>query len=160
MTSTRPDPHVLAWAEARCHKLYSGEELAHRSCGVAMAETFGRDPRSYQALRRGGLTGTGTCGALQGGLLVLGEVFGSSSITAPATPDLVRAAARYQDLTNAWFGHGRSTVCNDLTSEFADFRSPERHQWCTEIASSMARIVATVICELGGSVEQLPEPQS
>ena len=160
MTSIPPDPHVLAWAESRCRKLYSGDELAHRSCGVAMAETFGRDPRSYQALRRGGLTGAGTCGALQGGLLVLGEVFGSPKPTAPATPELVRAAARYQDLTHAWFGNGRSTVCHDLTSEFADFRSPERHQWCTEIASSMARIVATVICELGGSVEQLPEPKT
>ena len=35
-----PDLEMLSWAEARCRRLYDGKSLAHRSCGVAMAETF------------------------------------------------------------------------------------------------------------------------
>ena len=154
-----PDLETLRWAEARCRLLYDGKALAHRSCGVAMAETFGREPSSYQALRRGGITGAGTCGALQGGLLVLGEVFGDSDPTGATTPELRAAATRYQALAQEWFGPGRSTICNDLTAPFEDFRSEARHQACTQITATMARLVAQVICELGGSIKRLPEPR-
>lgn len=152
---------LVAWAQERCRLLYAGEQVAHRSCGIALAETFGRAPQPYQALRRGGLTGHGTCGALQAGLLILGEVFGDPDPTGPATETLQRAAARYRELWQAELGlAGSSTVCNDLVSGFADFRGPQRHAFCTSLASRTARCVARTILELGGSLERLAPPPS
>ena len=156
--SAELDEEILAWAEARCRLLYEGKALAHRSCGIALAETFGRVSHSYQALRRGGITGTGTCGAIQGGLLVLGEVCGDPDPTAPTTPELRQAADRYQTLVREHLGPSQSTICNDLTAPFETFKSDARHHMCTHLAAQMARRVAQVICELGGTVERRPRP--
>ncbi len=156
------DLAVIAWAEQRCRLLYDGVDVAHRSCGIALAETFGKKTAPYQALRRGGLTGHGTCGAIQAGLLVLGEVFGDPDPTAPATDDLRRAAARYRQLwrdIESLTGQ-ESVVCNDLTGRFPIFKGPQRHAFCTDLAAQVARCVAQTITELGGTVDALPPPKS
>ncbi len=155
------DAAILSWAEARCRLLYAGEQVAHRSCGIAVAETFGRRTEPYQALRRGGLTGHGMCGAVQAGVLVLGEVFGDPDPTAPATDELRAAATRYRQLWSAAQPlKGRSSiVCNDLTGGFSSFKSAARHDFCTDIASHVARCVAQTIVELGGAVTRLSPPQ-
>ena len=60
---TRPltgaEARLVAAARRKAELLYEGRVTAHRSCGIAMAETFSRPSASYQALRRGGITGTG-----------------------------------------------------------------------------------------------------
>ena len=73
--------------------LYEGNEVPHRSCGVALAETFARDPRPYLTLRRGGLTGEGLCGAVLAGQMVLGELLGGDDFTAAAPAALRDARA-------------------------------------------------------------------
>ncbi len=59
---------------AKALLLYAGERTPHRSCGIALAEAFDRPTAAYQSLRRGGITGQGTCGAVVGGQLLLGEL--------------------------------------------------------------------------------------
>ena len=56
--------------------LYDGVETPHRSCGISLAETFGRATPPYQSLRKGGITGCGECGAIKAGELILGEILG------------------------------------------------------------------------------------
>jgi hypothetical protein len=138
---------------ARTHAfwLYDGVETPHRSCGIAIAETFGRTPAAYQALRRGGITGEGQCGAIKAGELVLGEIFGDPDPTGPVTDTLRRAMMQYQQLWKERVDRGSSPsiICNDLTGQFAEFRSPERHAFCTRLASTVAECVAVVLATEG-----------
>jgi hypothetical protein len=69
-------PDEAAYVSAARDKafvLYEGVRTPHRSCGIALAETFGLATPAYQALRRGGITGKGACGAIRAGEQVLGE---------------------------------------------------------------------------------------
>lgn len=136
---------------ARARRLYDGVETPHRSCGIALAETFGVEPRPYQALRRGGITGCGECGAIKAGELILGELLGDPDPTGPVTEHLRRAAVRYRELWLERVERGAVTdsiVCNDLTGQFAEFRSPERHAFCTNLVAAVAGCVAQVLDEL------------
>ncbi len=146
---------LVEWAAGRARDLYAGEVVKHRSCGIAMAETFGRPHQAYQALRRGGLTGCGFCGSIKAGELILGEVFGDPDPAGSATEILKTAIVRYRQLLQD-SEHSPPDVlnksCNELTAEFGEFRSPERHHFCTDIASLAARCLAQTILECGGSI--------
>src|SRR5262245_25210557 len=78
-------------ARVKANTLYEGVRTPHRSCGIALAETFGLPTRPYQALRRGGITGEGYCGAIRAGEVVLGELLGDPDPTGMVT-DVLRAA--------------------------------------------------------------------
>ena len=140
---------LVARAEAYARWLYDGVETPHRSCGIAIAEVFGQETKPYQALRRGGITGCGECGAIKAGELVLGALLGDPDPTGSVTDALRRAAVEYRARWSEQLGlHGRSIVCNDLTASFDDFRSPERHARCTELAAVVARCVAQTLAEV------------
>ena len=72
LTSAERD--LIARARDKAYILYEGKRVLHRSCGIALAETYGLSTRPYQSLRRGGITGEGQCGAIKAGELILGEV--------------------------------------------------------------------------------------
>jgi hypothetical protein len=148
----------IARAHDKAFVLYEGKRTPHRSCGICLAETFGLASRSYQALRRGGITGAGECGAIKAGELVLGEILGSPDPTGPVTDALRAAAMRYRDVWRERLrGHvGTSLVCNDLTSPFTDFAGPDRLSYCTRIAAEVAAAVATVLEEMGVEVDIQP----
>lgn len=153
MTSVAPLHwrQLVAAAESTAFRLYDGVETPHRSCGIAIAETFQRATPAYQALRRGGITGEGQCGAIKAGELVLGELLGDPDPTGAVTDRLRAAMVRYQSLWKERVDTGQATgiICNDLTGQFADFRSPERHQFCTRLAATVAGCVAEALAEQG-----------
>lgn len=152
---------LVARAHEHAHTLYLGERVAHRSCGIALAETFGVPSRSYQALRRGGLTGEGECGAIKAGELVLGELLGDPDPTGMPTPALAQAVRWYQAAWHARVDRGGAPdiVCNSLTRRFSEFKSPERLHFCTSIAATVAALVAEALCRVGvvPPVAELPE---
>lgn len=135
-------------ARARATLLYLGDEVAHRSCGIALAETFGLPPASYQALRKGGLLGLGPCGAIQAGVLVLGELLGDADPTGMPTPALKVAIPRYRELVAAAVAGSVEESCNARTAPFGDFASRARLEHCTSLAAIAASAVATVLWEL------------
>lgn len=140
----------------RTFYLYEGRLTPHRSCGIALAETFGLPTRSYQALRRGGLSGLGTCGAALAGTLVLGEILGDPDPTGAPTPLLRRAIPRYREILTelrARRGDGLSpeASCNTRVGGYADFTAPERRGYCTDLATDAAEAVARTLEELGVS---------
>jgi hypothetical protein len=157
---TRDD--LVAAVREKARLLYEGKQVPHRSCGMAIAETFDRDPRPYQALRRGGITGVGHCGAIVAGGLVLGEIFGYPDAAAPVSIALRDAMTRYQAEVAKRLprGPGGTVVCNDLVSPFADFQSDGRLLFCTMLTSTVAGIVAGIILELGGKLEPTPIRES
>ncbi|MEO1272340.1 MAG: C-GCAxxG-C-C family protein [Myxococcota bacterium] len=169
MSTTPPDSsaepltleQLVDWAGDRTRLLYEGTVVAHRSCGIALAETFGRETRPYQALRRGGITGDGQCGAIKAGELILGELFGDPDPTGAVTDTLRRAILRYRTLWRAEVDRGEvhSIICNDLTGQFETFHAPERHHFCTQIAEDVARCVARTVIEMGAQVETTPAPE-
>lgn len=136
-------------ARTRADLLYRGEAVAHRSCGIALAETFGLPSASYQALRRGGLTGQGTCGALHAGLLVLGELLGDRNPAGPPTAELKAAAVAYRAWLAAELPGTPGDSCNSRTREFPDFTARPRALHCTALAASAAAGVAGVLWDLG-----------
>jgi hypothetical protein len=154
---------LVAAARRKAFILYEGKRVQHRSCGIALAETFNVPSRPYQSLRRGGITGEGDCGAIKAGELILGEYLGDPDPAGPVTPRLRWAAEFFRD---AWRrrvdlgsgGRGGAIVCNTLTAPFADFRGPERQAFCTNIASSVAEIVAETLLRAGASFEITPVP--
>jgi hypothetical protein len=108
--------------------LYEGVLTAHRSCGIALAEAFDRPPAAYQSLRRGGITGQGTCGAVVAGQLLLGEFLGDPDPTGKVTPALRAAMTRYLARVEAELERGSSPdlVCNNLTGQHGEFLGPAR----------------------------------
>lgn len=151
---------LIAAAAERAHLLYDGTEVAHRSCGIAIAETFGRPTPAYQALRRGGITGCGECGAIKAGELVLGELLGDPDPTGKVTPALRTAALRYRALWQQAVDRGGSStvVCNDLTARFDDFAGHDRHAFCTRLATAVAGAVATTLVEQDALPPLPPRP--
>lgn len=139
----------VAAARARAEALYLGERTPHRSCGIAVAETFGLSTPPYQALRRGGLTGEGPCGAIQAGVLVLGERLGDPDPTGPVTPVLREAVTGYRAAVAARVDHAVETSCNARTASFPTFTDRARVRYCAGLAAIAAEAVAEVLWDLG-----------
>ena len=74
--------------------------------------------RPYQALRRGGITGKGACGAIRAGEQVLGELLGDPDPTGVVTPALRAAITWFQD---AWLARlrGGDTPTSSATTSSA-----------------------------------------
>ena len=151
---------LVEWATEHAHVLYEGRHTPHRSCGIAIAETFGLATPAYQSLRKGGITGCGECGAIKAGELALGELLGDPDPTGSVTPALREAAFEYRALWQQRLGFeaGRSIVCNDLTAPFDDFKGPERGAFCTHLASVVAGCVAHVAHKHGAHITAQPTP--
>jgi len=145
------DAETIARLRERARVLYEGKVTPHRSCGIALAETFGRPTAPYQSLRRGGLTGEGPCGAIVAGQLLLGEIFGDPDPTGAVTPALRDAMAHYRaEIARRLSRPGAIPACNALLEPFADFQSEERKAFCTEIAATVAEVLAETVLRFGG----------
>ena len=143
-----PDEEAyVASARDKAFVLYEGVQVPHRSCGIAIAETFGLPTRPYQALRRGGITGKGACGAIRAGEHVLGELLGDPEPTGAVTPTLRAAIEWFQ---SAWLmrmrGGNPDIVCDHLVRPHGDFAGQARKAFCTNIAADVAALTAEALC--------------
>ena len=153
-----PDPRI-EHARRKAYVLYEGVSTPHRSCGIALAETFGLATEPYQAFRRGGVTGEGPCGSIQAGAAVLGQIFGDPDPTGAVTPQLRAAMQDYQRLWQQRLfpgDAGPNIVCNHLTAPHGDFMGPERRSFCTSLTSEVAAIVAEVALAHGADLRIKP----
>jgi hypothetical protein len=143
----------IARARDTAFVLYEGVRTPHRSCGIAVAETFGLPTRPYQALRRGGITGTGTCGAMRAGEQALGELLGDPDPTGAVTPALRAAVTWYQGAAAGIDrGGAPDTICNNLVRPLGDFAGPRRKAFCTSIAAEVAALTAEALCRFAPDV--------
>jgi hypothetical protein len=137
----------IAAARDKAFILYEGVRTPHRSCGIAIAETFSLATPAYQSLRRGGITGKGSCGAIRAGEQVLGELLGDPDPTGAVTPELRAAIAWFQD---AWLARLRANnpdiVCDHLVRPHGDFSGPARKAFCTNLAAEVAALAAEALC--------------
>jgi hypothetical protein len=145
-------------ARERADALYAGVRTPHRSCGIALAETFGLPTASYQALRKGGLTGEGPCGAIAAGTLVLGELLGDPDPTGPPTPVLREAIPRYRAAVAAKVDGALETPCNTRTAPLGEFGGEPRKAYCTRLAAIVAESVAEALWDVGRVVPIPPAP--
>ena len=139
--------------------LYEGVDTPHRSCGIALAETFGLKSAPYQAFRRGGITGEGPCGAIQAGLNVLGQLLGDPEPTGGVTDALRAAAADYQRRWQEELFAANpepDIVCNHLTEPRGDFMGGPRKSFCTNLVATVAALVAEVAIRHGAAVKVHP----
>lgn len=138
--------------------LYEGTATPHRSCGIALAEAFDRPSAAYQSLRRGGITGQGTCGAVVAGQLLLGELLGDPDPTGKVTPALRAAMTRYLERVQGELDRGPSSdlVCNHMTAPHGEFTGPARHAFCTRVVAQVAQLVDETLREQG--VQHRPAP--
>src|SRR3569623_131830 len=140
---TPEEQAYITAARAKAFTLYEGVKVAHRSCGIALAETFGVPTPAYQSLRRGGITGKGACGAIRAGEQVLGELLGDPSPTGAVTAQLRDAVTWYQD---AWLHRIRhdepDIICDHLVRPHGDFMGPARKAFCTNLAAEGAALTA------------------
>src|SRR4051812_6226428 len=142
----------VAAARDKAFVLYEGVRTPHRSCGIALAETFGLATPAYQALRRGGITGNGACGAIRAGEQVLGELLGDPDPIGAVTPALRDAVTWYQ---TAW--HARlvpdepDIVCNHLVRRHGEFAGPARKAFCTGLAAAVAALTAEALCRFAAT---------
>ena len=149
---------LVARARDKAFVLYEGKQVAHRSCGIALAETWGLPTRPYQALRRGGITGEGQCGAIKAGELILGELLGDAD-PAGAVTDSLRGAMRFYQREIARRvdrGGAPDIICNSLTRRFADFAGAPRQDFCTNIAATVAEVTAEALVRFGYPFEITP----
>ncbi|HEY1550283.1 MAG TPA: hypothetical protein VGG28_20790 [Kofleriaceae bacterium] len=139
-------------ARAKAFTLYEGVVVPHRSCGIAIAETFGVPSRPYQALRRGGITGKGACGAIRAGEQLLGEVLGDPDPGGAVTPALRAAIIWYQDAWLARIRHDEpDIICDHLVRPHGDFAGPARKAFCTNLAADVAALTAEALCRFGAA---------
>jgi hypothetical protein len=142
----------IGTARDKAFVLYEGVRTPHRSCGIALAETFGLPTPAYQALRRGGITGAGACGAIRAGEQVLGELLGDPDPTGAVTAELRAAVTWYQ---RAW--HERlmrdepDIICDHLVRRHGDFAGPARKAFCTNLAAEVAALTAEALVRFGTS---------
>ncbi|MBI3735102.1 hypothetical protein HY256_01135, partial [Candidatus Sumerlaeota bacterium] len=112
------EQNLIRQAREKAHILYEGKVTPHRSCGVCLAETFGVPWRAYKALRRGGITGEGACGAIRAGEMILGEILGPANPEDPVSETLKEAIKFYQakwkqkQAAAGW----SDTICNTLVA--------------------------------------------
>ena len=142
----------------KAYILYEGEKVPHHSCGICIAATFGAPTRPFQALRKGGVTGVGECGAIVGGRLVLGYFLGDTDPGGPLRPELLEAMTHYEGLWQARTAPGQALTrgdiadiyCNTLVGHLAhDFWGQERMSYCTDLAAEVAASVAETLEKLG-----------
>lgn len=152
-----PDPRIEA-ARQKAYTLYEGKRVPHYSCGICLAATFNLPTRPYQALRKGGITGEGQCGAVKAGEMVLGEYLGDPDPAGKVTPQLKEAIELYNRLwrTRHEIGKKSSIVCNELVGDYEDFMGSERKQFCTNLASEIAACVAEVLVTMNVDFEITP----
>jgi hypothetical protein len=146
---TADEAAYVASARDKAFVLYEGTRTPHRSCGIALAETFGLPTPAYQALRRGGITGKGTCGAIRAGEQVLGELLGDPSPTGVVTPALRSAVTWYQEAWRTRMFAAQAApdiVCDSLVRPHGDFMGPARKAFCTNLASDVAALTAEALC--------------
>jgi hypothetical protein len=143
---TADEAAYIAAARDKAFVLYEGVRTPHRSCGIALAETFGLPTPAYQALRRGGITGEGSCGAIRAGEQVLGELLGDPDPTGAVTPTLRDAVVWYQ---RAWrtrlVPDQPDIVCNNLVRPHGEFTGPARKAFCTNLAAEVAALTAEAL---------------
>jgi hypothetical protein len=144
---TAAEAAYIAAARDTAFVLYEGVRVPHRSCGIAIAETFALPTRPYQALRRGGITGKGACGAIRAGEHVLGELLGDPDPTGAVTSELRAAVAWFQD---AWLARLRGgepdIVCDHLVRPLGEFTGAARKAFCTNLAADVAALTAEALC--------------
>jgi hypothetical protein len=134
-------------ARDKAFVLYEGVRVPHRSCGIAIAETFALPTRPYQALRRGGITGKGACGAIRAGEHVLGELLGDPDPAGAVTSELRGAISWFQDAWLARIRHGDpDIVCDNLVRPKGDFMGAARKAFCTNLAAEVAALAAEALC--------------
>ncbi len=155
---TETEQQTVERARRTAYVLYEGRRVAHRSCGIALAETFCLPTRPYQALRKGGITGEGECGSIKAGELILGEILGDPDPTGRITDALREAARLYRRLWRERLDlgpgarapdGGLTIVCNDLTAPLGDFHGPARHGFCTRLTAEVAAIVCETLLRMG-----------
>jgi hypothetical protein len=153
---------LIKAAKEKAHLLYEGRVTPHRSCGIALAETFNLNPSSYQSLRRGGITGYGECGALVAGRLILGEIFGDPDPLGGVTDKLRSAIQDYHKICESRLVRGNApgedNICNTLTGQFENFISSERACFCTDLVSMVAEACAEVMVSHGITLHIKPIP--
>jgi len=149
---TSDEASYIAAARDKAFVLYEGVRTPHRSCGIALAETFGLATPAYQALRRGGITGQGTCGAIRAGEQVLGELLGDPDPIGAVTPALRAAVIWYQ---GAWrdrlVPQEPDIVCDNLVRRHGEFSGPARKAFCTSLAAGVAALTAEALCRFASS---------
>jgi hypothetical protein len=149
---TPEEQAYITAARAKAFMLYEGVKVAHRSCGIALAETFGVPSRPYQALRRGGITGKGDCGAIRAGEQVLGELLGDPDPGGAVTAPLREAVIWYQQ---AWLERIRANnpdiVCDHLVRPHGDFMGQARKTFCTNLAADVAALTAEALCRFAAA---------
>ena len=147
---TSDEAAYIAAARTKAFVLYEGVRVPHRSCGIAIAETFNLPTRPYQALRRGGITGKGPCGAIRAGEHVLGELLGDPDPSGAVTPALRAAITWFQDAWLVRLRHGEpDIVCDHLVRPHGDFAGPARKAFCTNLAADVAALTAEALVRFG-----------
>ena len=112
-------------------------------------------------LRRGGITGAGTCGALRAGEHVLGELLGDPDPTGAVTAAL-RGAITWYQAAAAGIDRGASpdVICNNLVRPLGDFAGPRRLAFCTSLAAQVAALTAEALCRFAATpppITAIPE---
>ena len=111
---------LIKRAREKAHILYEGKRVPHHSCGICIATTFGLPTRPFQALRKGGVTGAGECGAIVAGRLALGYFLGDPDPAGPMRPELLEAMTHYEGLYKARTEPGQALVCGDQPDIFCN----------------------------------------
>lgn len=157
---TPDEASYVAAARDKAFLLYEGVRTPHRSCGIALAETFGLATPAYQALRRGGITGKGACGAIRAGEQVLGELLGDPDPIGAVTPALRAAITWYQ---TAWqerlVPDEPDIVCDNLVRRHGDFAGPARKAFCTNLAAEVAALTAEALCRFAPTRPAIIPPE-
>lgn len=155
-------------ASEKAYILYEGRRVPHYSCGICIAATFGLPTRPFQALRKGGVTGEGECGAIVAGRLVLGYFMGDPDPTGALRPELLEAIAYYEKLWQERTEPGQALmsgaqpdiICNTLVGHLADdFWGEKRMGHCTRLSAQVAACVAETLEKFGIDFEIEPIPE-
>ena len=146
---TPDEAAYVAAARDKAFVLYEGVRTPHRSCGIALAETFGLPTPAYQALRRGGITGRARAARSAPASRCSASCSAIPIPTGAVTPALRAAVTWYQDAWQRARWSPAATpdiVCDHLVRPHGDFAGPARKAFCTNLAAEVAALTAEALC--------------
>ncbi|MEY8437192.1 C-GCAxxG-C-C family protein [Atopobiaceae bacterium 24-176] len=159
LSATAVSPHQV---QRHAEELYRSGFFCCEAVMSAIRSDFGLDvPEEVIAMSSGMSVGAGRsgcmCGALNGGILALGMVFGRTTPDGPKDPKVNALMALTNELHD-WFRDAtakRAVCCRVLTRGF-DMGSGEHREQCIAFTGLAAGKVAEILCrELG--VENLDD---
>lgn len=131
---------------------FGNHDGEHYGCSIAIAKAFDSMSPGLHSLRRGGLDGSRCCGAIAAAEMILAHIFGPAEDNESVSPKLMEIIIAFRRKIDKRLSTKGSYICNNLVSEYQNFDSISRFNYCGNIVRQTAAALIETIDEFDGKI--------